>query len=164
MCNLCIVIITENSTQLHPSNMKLMTISLHEIFMFFLLTIFFYFLFAFLRFRVSRNSQLFSYFTLCLLPCLLHRFDGRKNGQNNFQGSVGRFDVIVNYVQGAASNFFSISDARSWNCSMLLYNQLLAKLVCNLYIFLTNEKGSWDVLESRLKLETDGKHCFQNSH
>lgn len=113
MCNLCIVIITENSTQLHPSNMKLMTISLHEIFMFFLLTIFFYFLFAFLRFRVSRNSQLFSYFTLCLLPCLLHRFDGRKNGQNNFQGSVGRFDVIVNYVQGAASNFFSISDARS---------------------------------------------------
>lgn len=87
-------------------------------------------------FLFSLFSQLFFCFTLCLLRCLLHRL------MNNFQGSVGRFDVIVNYVQGAASNFGQSRLRDREIASLLLNNQLLAKLLCNLWIFLANEKGS----------------------
>lgn len=63
----------------------------------FLLTIFF---FLFVVFCFEKFATFLLLFFVFAAP-----FDGRKNEQNNFQGSVGRFDVIVNYVQGAGSNF-----------------------------------------------------------
>lgn len=95
-CNaICVLLLLQKAPQLHPSNMKLMTISQHEheIFMF--------------SFTLFSSPPLASFFSQNPLPRLsllliyyVHRsiWCERTTAKKPFQESVGRLDVIVNYV------------------------------------------------------------------